>query len=407
MTRAMIAVALIFAVACQTRQEPRRDEVDPSQLVSRMAHPAELIAPPPTGARQPVPPLPAPLPGVRTDVTSLVGGASRAAIGDLDGDGDLEIVLVDSQQLRVVEPSGRELAALPVTRGIHALVVADLDGDGRGEVFAGWGVSRDHLATKAAFTVHRLQGRKLVEESVLAPETSRQDVSGIVPMPDAKSVLLAFFDSKYNVTSVVATRGAHGWQTTKVASSRTATSYARGDVDGDGAIDLVVGRIYGDTKGHDGDAFMLRPDGSRLTIPSTRGMRSLAIADGDGDGRADVFMGDGWHQHYGDHARGLLTWARYVDGRFTTELIEDTAGQYAIDKIVPTTIDGRAALVTLGTSYVRVFQRSGTTWRGLTIAGLARDVAVGDLDGVPGDEILIIGETSEVVSLRDVRWPVR
>jgi hypothetical protein len=33
--------------------------------------------------------------------------------------------------------------------------------------------------------------------------------------------------------------------------------------------------------------------------------------------------------------------------------------------------------------------------------GLARDVAVGDLDGVHGDEILIVREKSEAISLRD------
>ena len=226
-------------------------------------------------------------------------------------------------------------------------------------------------------------------------------------MPDAKSVLLAYFDSKYNVTSVVAKRGAQTWEVSKIASIRMATSYARGDLDGDGALDLVIGRVYGDDKGLDGDAFVLAQDGTRKRIPTTRGMRSLAIVDGDGDGRPEVFIGDGWHQSYADHARGLLTWARYSGSELETALIEDTAGQYAIERIVPATIDGKPAIVTVGTNYVRVFQRAGDRWRGITIAGLARDVAVGDLDGVPGDEILIVGEHSEIVNLRGVAWPVR
>ncbi len=68
-----------------------------------------------------------------------------------------------------------------------------------------------------------------------------------------------------------------------------------------------------------------------------------------------------------------------------TELIEDTAGQYAIERIVPATIGGTPAIVTVGSNYVRVFQRAGKAWSRLTIAGLAREVAIGDLDGVPGD----------------------
>ncbi|MBA3395243.1 MAG: VCBS repeat-containing protein [Deltaproteobacteria bacterium] len=412
-----ITIAFALALGCQAqRKDKPRDEVDPSQLVSRAEDPSAVAtttpqpqATPPTvpAARLPLPPLPDPLPGVRKDVTSIVGSAWRAAIADLDGDGDREIVLVDSKQMRVVDPSGRELATVAVARGIQALVAADIDGDRHAEIIAGWGVTRDHMGTKAAFTVHRLQKGRLSEETVLAPETTRQDVVAIVPMPDAGSVLLAYFDSKYVVSSVVAKRSAHGWETSKLASIRTATSYARGDVDGDGAIDLVIGRVYGDDKGLDGDAFVLASDGTRKRIPTTRGLRSLAVADGDGDGRPEVFIGDGWHQNYGDNARGLLTWARPAGNAFTSELIENTAGQYAIERIVPATIDGKPAIVTVGSNYVRVFQRTGGAWRGLTIAGIARDVAVGDLDGVPGDEILIVGEKSETISLRDVTWSDR
>ncbi len=328
-----------------------------------------------------------------------MGSAVRAAIADLDGDGASEIVLVDGTQLRIVEPSGREVASAPIARGIQVLAAADIDGDGHAEVFAGWGISRDHMDTKATVTMHALRHGKLVEETVLAPETTRQDVVAIVPMPDQRAVLIAYFDSKYMVTSVVATRGPRGWETTKLASLRTASSFARGDLDGDGKLDLVVGRIYGDDKGKDGDAFVLGSDGTRELVPTTRGLRSLAVADGDGDGRPEVFLGDGWHQNYGDSAHGLLTWARRSNEGFRSELIEDTAGQYAIDRIVPATIDGKTAIVTAGSSYVRVFQRTDGRWHGLTIAGLARDVAVGDLDGKPGDEILIVGDHAEIVNL--------
>ena len=55
-------------------------------------------------------------------------------------------------------------------------------------------------------------------------------------------MLVAWFDSKYTVTSAIAKHGAQGWQLDKLASIRMATSYARGDIDGDGKPDLVVGR---------------------------------------------------------------------------------------------------------------------------------------------------------------------
>ena len=268
MRATIITGTLVLALGCQ-RRDPPREQVEPATeprptqpMPTPPARPAEL--------RLPLPALPDPLPGIRTDVTSIVGAAWRAAIADLDGDGAREIVLVDSKRLRVTDRSGRELASALVTRGIHALAVADIDGDGHAEIFTGWGVSRDHMDTKAAITVHHLQKGKLVEETVLAPETTRQDVVAIVPMPDARSVLLAYFDSKYTVSSVIAKRGAQTWQVSKIASLRMATSYARGDVDGDGVIDLVVGRVYGDDKGLDGDAFVLAPDGKRQPTRAPR-----------------------------------------------------------------------------------------------------------------------------------------
>ncbi len=348
---------------------------------------------------------PAPSP-TRTDLTAIAGDADRVAVGDLDGDGDAEVVLVDAARMRVLDAGGRELASRPVTRGIQRLVATDIDGDGRPELLAGWGMTRAHRDAGIAFTVHRLAAGVLSEEIIFAPESARQDVTAILPMPDAGAVLLAYFASKYDVVTVVATPTRDGWRTSpSSAPLRMATSYARGDVDGDGRVDLVVGRVYGDAQGADGDAFVLAADGTRTPIPSTRGLRSLAVVDIDGDGRPEVVMGDGWHQNYGKLARGLLSVSRHVDGRFVTELVEDTAGQYAIEKILPATIDGRFALVTMGTSHVRVFRRAGQAWQGLTIAGAARDVAVGDLDGAPGDEIVVLGDTSAILRLRARDWP--
>lgn len=330
----------------------------------------------------------------RTDLTAAIGSAQRAALGDLDGDRDLELVVVDTSQVRVLDPtSQRELARTEVHAGIQVLTVADIDGDGRAEILAGWGMTREFRDAQARISLLRLAGDKLVEETIVEPETARDDIAAIVPMPEAKGVLVAWFDAKYTVTSAIATHGASGWQLEKLASIRMATSYARGDVDGDGTPELVVGRVYGDDIGVDGDAFVLAPDGTRTKLPTTRGLRSLAIAGG------DIFLGDGWHQNYARQARGLLTWVRHDAKGFRAELIEDTPGQYAIERIVPATIDGKQALVTLGNKYVRVFVRDGERWHGKTIGGAARDVAVGDVDGKPGDEILIVGDRSELVDL--------
>ena len=397
----MVLVGLAVT-ACQ-RTEPGRDRATDRPATASDAGNGSSATDARPGAR-PIPAMPDPLPGIRKDVTAIVGAATRVAIGDVDGDGDRELVLADAKRLRIVEPSGRELASTEVAGGIQVLVTADVDGDGRAEVLAGWGASREFRDAKARVTLYRLDHGHLVEETVLVPSTTRPDIVAIVPMLDTRSILISYFNSKYMVSTVVMRRGARGWDVSKIASLRTATSFARGDVDGDGKPDLVVGRVYGDDQGGDGDAFVLAPDGTHTAIRTTRGLRSLALADSDGDGHAEMFIGDGWHQDYGQQARGLLTWVRHTSDGFHSELIEDTAGQYAIERLLPAQIDGRTAIIASGSHYVRAFARRADRWRAVTIAGLARDIAVGDLDGVPGDEIVVVGDRSAIINLRGLDW---
>ena len=391
-----LLLGVLLVAGCQANENKAApsSQVQPPPVstpapVSEPAPTKPAPANPPAAA---VPPLPSPLPGKRIDLTGAIGSAWRAAIGDFNGDKKREIVVVDSKQMRVIDASGNQIASAPVTSGIQVLVAADVDGDGKSEILAGWGLTRDFKDAKARITLHHVQGKQIVEQLIAEPATTRQDVTAIVPV-EKGALLVAYYDGKYTVTSAMAKQTGRTWKLDTIASIRMATSYARGDVDGDGKPDLVVGRIYGDDKGVDGDAFVLAPDGSRAKVPTTRGLRSLAIVG------SDIFLGDGWHQNYGQNARGLLTRAWHDKDGYHAELVEDTAGQYGLERILPAKIDGKQVLVTQGSHYVRVFAKNGAQWKGLTIAGPSRDIAVGDLDAAPGDEVLIVGDKSELVDL--------
>ena len=296
------------------------------------------------------------------DVSAIVGSAYRVAFGPHG-----ELVLADANELRVVDPSGKVIASTHVTGGCQVLVT---DGD---RILTGWGQSREHRNAPAKVTIYRVQGDQLVAEDVLAPLTPRPEIVAIIPEPE--DLFVAYFDSKYTVKSV----RIRDRQVTDVATIRMATSYARTD-----AGELAVGRVYGDDKGADGDAFILHADGTRTAIPTLRGVRSIAAAGG------DIFLGDGWHQNYAQQARGRFV--RVHDG--AAQLIEDIAGQFSVERILPTTVNGHLVLVTMGNRYVRAFVQTGALWKGVTLGGAnARDIAV------RGDQVLIAGDKSALVRL--------
>jgi hypothetical protein len=331
------------------------------------------------------------------DLTTIVGAAQRAAAGDLDGDGVPELVLCDAQELRVVKLDGTSIAKVPVRGGVQVLNVADLDGDGRAEILAGFGQTGFRReVTGLRMSIFRLDGGQLVEELVAAPATTRADVQAMLPAPEVKGMLVAWFDSKYMVKSALATRDASGvWTLTEKSTIRMATSYGWGDVDGDHKPDLVIGRMYGDHDDvkADGDAFVWHDDGTQTPIPITKGVRSLVLADSDGDGVDEIYLGDGWDRAYKAKGRGLLTWAQHGANGFTSAIIEDTPGQWAIMSLAAADLDGdgRPEIIGNGSDYVRVWKRTGATWTGVTIGKAARDVAV--VQGKTGPaKLLLVGE---------------
>ena len=365
-----------------------------------------------SSARKPkVPPATAPGPswnpsvGTRQDITDLAADAYHVAIGDVDGDGQGDLVFVDGQRIRVVTPSGRLVGEAEVSAGIQVLRTTDLDGDGRAEIVAGWGRSRHHPTATTRVTVHRLQGNTLREEVIVAPTTTRPDVATIVPTAK-NSLAIAYFDSKYEVNLVHAHRQQARWTLETLGQVRMAMSLAWGDVDGDGSSDLVVGRVYGETQGGDGDAFILKAKGQRTVLPTLRGVRGLAVADMDGDGKSEIYLGDGWHQDYGKQAKGLLSRITWAGGEYRKEVVEDTAGQYTLWDIFPADIDGDGSkeLITRGSAYVRAYRFRKGRWQAVAFGGMSRGIAVGPLDGSAGDEVVLLGNRCEVVSLLDVNW---
>lgn len=323
-----------------------------------------------------------------------VGTPLRVAGGNFSREKRLELVTVDAAWLRVVELDGRERARIQAPGGIEVLRVADIDGDGRAEILAGWGATREHSNAKARISVYRLKEDALVEEDVIDPSTSRNDVAEVLPFAGAKppELLIAYFESKHMVRIARAQRAGSRWTVRPIDSIRMATSYALGDVDGDEQVDVVVGRLYGDDIEADGDAFLLRPDGSRVPIPVRGGIRAVTLSDIDGDGHLDVLISDGWNRNYGANAKARLTRASWSAGAFRAEVLAEDPRQYTFWDVLTADLDGdgHREIVTRGNGEITVWKAGGNAFRGTTVASVCRDMLALNYDVQAGDELILI-----------------
>jgi hypothetical protein len=169
-----------------------------------------------------------------------------------------------------------------------------------------------------------------------------------------------------------------------------ATSWALGDADNDGEEDIVVGRVYGEEGVSDGDAFVLRPDGSRVTIPTLRGVRGVLVHDVDGDGRNEVYLGDGWHQKYQAQAEPIISRAQFSEGVFTTtrlHTLEDDV-EYTVWDIFA----GPAGIF-YARSNAALYEVTSTGFKPLAAA--VESAAVGT-----AGEILVLGPVPQIISAK-------
>lgn len=219
------------------------------------------------------------------------GIMTTPALADLDGDGDLEIIVAGiDRRIHAWHHTGVPVAGWPIYRyngdallrgGISSPAVGDIDNDGLPEVIVG----------------------------TMSPPWDNTAPATATNPDYSKGTIWAINGDGTNVP---------GWPVT--VEQYINSSPALGDIDHDGQLDIVVGAGRG-TAGRENLVFAFHADGTPISgwpvVTAATMEAPPALADIDKDGKLEVIIGCGWNGGYNTCGDGTAKlYALNDDGTF-------------------------------------------------------------------------------------------
>jgi hypothetical protein len=261
--------------------------------------------------------------GSPVNLSRPLGVIAELCIARVDPDGANDLALAGAQGVKVLYGPALGLTATPITTATLGVSPADLDGDG----------DTDLVTREPAPANNRLLLQGAPRSFSLASAASFPKLAGA---PSDADVLDAESDGDRDVAFAQGavrlylnqgTATFHDASATHVPAG-AALTVAAGDVDGNGAPDLVVGsnsdqRVL--LNGGDG-RFQPRPD---LLPSSPPGPDGHLLIDADGDGDLDLLNGAAGYQYTND-GRGSFGRPRFV-GFLSRPLAADADGDGDLD----------------------------------------------------------------------------
>lgn len=333
-------------------------------------------------------------------VNGLTDNVHLVHAGDISGNNKDELILAADSSVYIYEvtkDTTHLIYSNTFEQQVLQMVTGDVDNDKKNELVIACGYRGYKDSGVEILLIENVRNEWRLT-SIFTRESPRPqplylDIADIDN--DGKNEIIAsYYESKYMVETVTITDSPDGWHSDVILLERMATARDIGILSGKDKNSMVVGRVYGDKLGDDGDAYIIEGK-QKIKLPVYRGVRSaIKIGDVDNDGVNEIYVGDGWHSNYGKMARARLGMIKFDGNNYYYDLIEDIKGEVEVSQIEISDINGngRNELVVRGSESFRIYKFVDNQWKVFTDTSIINNqFTIGDITGDKRPEVIISG----------------
>ncbi|MBP7962693.1 MAG: VCBS repeat-containing protein [Caldilineaceae bacterium] len=365
-------------------------------------------------------PFNAAVPWASQTVGSHTDAVSSMAVGDLDGDGDLDIVSAGyDHNVNVWQNDGTPFSGTwaSLTAGSHidlvfAVAVGNLDGDGDLDIVSGgqdstvkaWQNKQVHRNMPFNSTATDVGS---ISSTIWVLFTATGDLDGDGDL----DIISAGGTGSITIWQNNGTPFAAGWSTSETVGNHSGfvRSVAVGDLDGDGDLDIASAgldnvKIWENNGTPFDGAWIGQTVGSHTDVVGAVAVEAVAVGDLDGDGDLDIVSGG-----FDNNVRIWLNdgtpfdagaWASRIFDGHTSAVMAVAVGDLDGDGNLDILSGGQDLKVMAWQNWgIDPIDETTWNWDGRTIIGShtgpVMAVAVGDLDG-DGDLDIVSSDDSSV-----------